>query len=168
MAAVDAAIAAQEERIAKLETPTPPGSPSTAEADAAGAESPAAVDDKSKELLQAAIDFLRNPDVAKAPMSAKINYLHQKLHLGSAGIKVAVGMVYGRASPRSTAAHRSVAPSRLLRSRSQCVPRAEAAAAIVEKTLTKAAVEAAGVKLPPPAAPAPFAARSFSVCHLTL
>ena len=56
------------------------------------------LDEESKKQLQAAVDFLREPQVQKAPMSAKINYLHQKLKLGAAGIKVAVGMVYGRAS----------------------------------------------------------------------
>ena len=70
---IDAAIAKQEERIAKLEAPTPPGSPT----DAGDKESEPA-DDDNKKMLQAAVDFLREPQVQKAPMSAKINYLHQK------------------------------------------------------------------------------------------
>eukprot|EP01044_Picomonas_judraskeda_P003438 COSAG03_NODE_283_length_9462_cov_3.269038_1_plen_193_part_00 len=97
MACVDEAIAAQEKRIAKLEAPTPPGSPK----DGVDAELGTGLDDEGKRLLQAAVDFLREPQVQKAPMSAKINYLHQKLKLGSAGIKVAVGLVYGRAFARA-------------------------------------------------------------------
>lgn len=93
---IDAAISAQEERIAKLEAPSPPGSPTDGKQKADGGTEPA-LDEQSKQQIQAAVDFLRNPEVQQAPMSAKINYLHQKLKLGAAGIKVAVGMVYGRA-----------------------------------------------------------------------
>ena len=46
------------------------------------------LDDKSKQLLQAAVEFLKNPQVAKAPMSSKIQYLHTKLKLGAAGVKL--------------------------------------------------------------------------------
>jgi hypothetical protein len=91
----------EQERIAKLETPTPPGSPKDGADEAAGAEA-SELDEEQKKLLQAAVDFLREPQVQSAPMSAKINYLHQKLKLGAAGIKVAVGIVYGRASCRSS------------------------------------------------------------------
>ena len=93
----------EQERIAKLETPTPPGSPKdgTEEAPSSG---PTTLGEEQKKLLQAAVDFLREPQVQSAPMSAKVNYLHQKLRLGAAGIKVAVGMVYGRASCQSSLA----------------------------------------------------------------
>ena len=47
MADIDAAIAAQEERIAKLEAPTPPGSPK----EGAEAEPAASLDEESKKLL---------------------------------------------------------------------------------------------------------------------
>ena len=110
MAEAAVAEASREERVEKLSSD-----------DAKAPE----LDDKSKQLLQAAVEFLKNPQVAKAPMSAKIQYLHTKLKLGAAGVKLAVGMVYG---PQ--------------------------AAEIVEKTLQKAAVDAAGLSTPAPA-PAP-------------
>ena len=92
----------EQERIAKLEAPTPPGSPKDGAEEAISSE--VGLNEEQKKLLQAAVDFLREPQVQSAPMSAKINYLHQKLKLGAAGIKVAVGMVYGRACFRSSIA----------------------------------------------------------------
>jgi hypothetical protein len=81
MAAVEAS-ASQEQRVEKLQ---------------AGVDTPASADPeaRAKALLEEAVAFLRNPAVAKHAMSAKVQYLHQKLRLGSAGVKLAVQIVYG-------------------------------------------------------------------------
>lgn len=72
-------------------------------AKAAGAKMADAMDPALRALLHQAVIFLRNPEVAKAPMSQKVVYMQQKLKLSSAGIKVAVAMVYGQQAAAAVA-----------------------------------------------------------------
>jgi hypothetical protein len=119
VAAAEAAEAAQGERLEKLQQAAQQ-QPAPAPTPEPQLQQQPQLDETSKKLLGQACAFLRDPTVSKAPMSAKVQYLHQKLRLGSAGIKIAVRIVYG-----------------------------EQAAVLVEKSLQSAALQAAGVQKQP-------------------